>query len=897
MFSELRFRLRALAQRHRVERELDDELRFHLEQETQKYLLAGLPRTEAQRRARLAFGQLDHIKDNTRDVRGVAMIDALWQDIRYAWRGLRAKPGFTTAVVLTFGLGIGANAAMFGIVDRLLFRPPAYLISPDRVHRVFTSYSWDGARRTDRSYAYTRYLDFARATTSFDVLVAYGDRTLAIGVGENARELLIQAASASLFQLFGARPALGRFFTPDEDRVPTGTQVAVLGYGLWQSAYGGQRDVLGKTIQMGAEVYTIIGVAPEGFVGVTEGEAPVAFVPITAVAAARTPDYHQNYNWSWLEIIARRKPGVSLAAANTDLTRAFAQSWEEERKLAPVMGPPSQHGVLGEATSVLLSRGPDAGPDSKVVAWVMGVAVIVLLVACANVANLLLARALNRRREVALRLAIGVTRRRLLQQLLTESLLLAFLGGVAGLAVAQWGGRTIRALFLRAEDTGVVWTDPRTLVFAGVATLVVALLTGIAPVFHTLRSDLAGALKMGVREGTQRPSRLRTGLLVFQGTLSVVLLVGAGLFVRSLSHVRSLDMGYDVERLVYIEGNARGVELNPAQSTALLERLRETAAATPGVVSATLTASVPFWSFEGRGAPHVPGLDSVGLLGRFNLQAGSPNYFETFGTRIVRGRGFTEADRGDAPPVVVVNEAMARALWRDRDPLGQVMRIDSDTAPFLTVVGVAEDMRGSRLRGDPEFWYFLPMAQYLAHYGTPAPYIFARVNGQAEQYTETLRQRLQQEMPGASYVTTRALTALVAPRQRAWEFGATMFVAFGGLALVLAAIGLYSVIAYAVAQRTHELGVRIALGARVSDVLGMVLRQGILFALSGVAIGIFIAYLAGQWVEPLLFAQKARDPVIYVSVALLLLLVALVASLRPAWRAARVDPTVALRAD
>jgi predicted permease len=356
-------------------------------------------------------------------------------------------------------------------------------------------------------------------------------------------------------------------------------------------------------------------------------------------------------------------------------------------------------------------------------------------------------------------------------------------------------------------------------------------------------------------------------------------------------------MGYDADRLVYIEGNSRGVEMSATRAAALFERLREVAAATPGVVNASLTVSVPFWSFEGRGAPHVPGVDSVRLLGRFNLQAGSPSYFETMGTRIVRGRAFTEADAADAPPVVVVNEAMARALWRDKDPIGQVMRIDSDTMPFLTVIGVAENMRGSALRGDPEFWYFLPMAQYLELFGTPSPYVFARVNGQAEQYAETLRRRLQQEMPGASYVTTRPLQRLVAPRQRSWEFGATMFVAFGALALVLAAIGLYSVIAYAVAQRTHELGVRIALGARVGDVLNMVLRQGIVFALSGVGIGTAIAFIAGRWVEPLLFAQKARDPMIYVGVALLLLVVALAASLRPAWRASRVDPTVALRSE
>jgi ABC-type antimicrobial peptide transport system permease subunit len=284
-------------------------------------------------------------------------------------------------------------------------------------------------------------------------------------------------------------------------------------------------------------------------------------------------------------------------------------------------------------------------------------------------------------------------------------------------------------------------------------------------------------------------------------------------------------------------------------------------------------------------------------MGRFTLQAGSPSYFQTLGTRIVRGREFTDADRAGSPPVVIVNDAMAKALWRDKDAMGQVMRIGNDTNPFLTVVGIAENMRGSQLSGTPEFWYYLPMEQYLARFGSASPSMFVRVNGRAEDYAESLHRRLQQEMPGASYVTARPLRDLVAPRQRSWQFGATMFVAFGALALVLAAIGLYSVIAYAVAERTHELGVRIALGASVSNVLGMIVGQGVAFAVAGIAIGSIVAFWAGKWVEPLLFAQKARDPMVYAGVAAVLLVVAIAATLRPALRAARVNPTVALRAE
>ena len=896
MLSDLRFRLRALFNRDAMERDLDEELRFHIDRETEKYVREGLSRADAERRARVAFGGVDRIKDDARQARGISMIDTFSQDLRYAWRGLRSKPGFTIAVVLTLGLGIGANTAMFGIVDRLLFRPPAYLAAPDRVHRVYVDYVWDGTERTERTLEYTRYVDLTEWTTSFDRTAAVAYRSLAVGTGEDARELPVASASATFFELFNARPALGRFFTADEDRVPAGTPVVVLGYGFWKSRYGGRADVLGKSLYVGNAIHTIIGVAPAGFVGITDEQAPVAFVPITAFAGSRNDRYYQTYNWSWLEMFARRKPSVSLEAANADLGAAYRRSWERQRTMErlPTATAVHAHALAGP---VQLERGPEAGPDSRIVAWVMGVAMVVLLVACANVANLLLGRAVSRRREIALRLALGITRRRLLQQLFTESLLLAALGGLAGLATAQWGGRALRALFLRAEDVGVVVSDGRTLAFAGAVTLGVALLTGLAPAFHALRGDVADSLKAGAREGTYRRSRMRTGLLLFQGAFSVVLLVGAGLFVRSLSNVRAMRLGYDVEPIVYIEGNTRGMEFTNAQMNALTQRIVEVAAATPGVTSATLTISVPFWSNEGRGAPFVPGVDSVRKLGRFMLQAGSPAYFETVGTRIVRGRGFTPSDRDGAAPIVVVSDAMAKALWPGKDAIGQVMRIGSDTNPFMTVVGVAEDVRGRQLRGDREFWYYLPIEQYMARFGAAYPTAFVRVAGRAEDYAEVLRRRLQREMPGASYVKAMPLRTFVAPRQRSWEFGATMFVAFGALALVLAAIGLYSVVAYAVAQRTHELGIRIALGASIGDVIRMIVVQGVAFALAGIVLGGVIAFWAGKWVEPLLFSQKARDPIVFAGVALVLLVVAVAATLRPALRATRVDPTVALRSE
>jgi putative ABC transport system permease protein len=896
VFSELRYRLRALVARGAMEREMDDELRFHIEREMEKHMAAGLSRAEAERRARLAFGGVERIKDDTRDARGVGFAERLTQDFRYAWRAIRARPGFAAAIVVTLGLGIGANAAMFGIVDRLLFRSPPYLVDADRVHRVYVDYFWDGVERSERTIEYKRFLDLSRGN-AFDRTGVVAYRDFVVGTGDAAREMRVAVASAGFLGLFDARPVIGRFFGAEEDRPPMGATVVVLGYDFWRREYNGRADALGQSLRIDRTIYTIIGVAPQGFVGVTDEKAPALFIPVTTFAGSRRPDFHQQYGWSWLEMFARRKPGVSVATADADLTAAYQRSWNTEKEQGNAPTNANVARARAFAGALQLSRGPEAGPESRVATWVMAVAIIVLLVACANVANLLLARAVSRRREIAVRLALGVTRGRLMQQLLTESVLLALLGGAAGLVAAQWGGKALGILILRDSTPQASITDPRTLAFVAATALGVAILTGLAPALHAVRDDVAGSLKAGVREGTMHRSRLRSALLLFQGAFSLVLLVGAGLFVRSLTQVRAERLGYDVEPVIYAEGDDRGVQFTPADVRALVQRMLDAAASMPGVRSVTPTISVPFWSNEGRGAPHVPGRDSLQKLGRFTLQAGTPSYFATMGTRILRGRGFTQADVAGSLPVVVVSQAMANAIWPGQDAIGQIMRLGSDTTPYMTVVGIAEDMRARSIQGDPEFWYYLPMAQFTERFGEVYPALFVRVAGRAEDMAEPLRRRLQREMPGASYVRTTPLQTFVAPQQRSWQFGATMFVAFGGLALVLAAIGLYSVVTYGVAQRTHELGVRIALGAGVGDVVRLVLAQAVRFAVGGILIGGAIAFWASSRMQPLLYRTSAHDPLVFGCVAALLVAVAVVATLRPALRATRVDPTIALRAD
>jgi predicted permease len=538
---------------------------------------------------------------------------------------------------------------------------------------------------------------------------------------------------------------------------------------------------------------------------------------------------------------------------------------------------------------VLSERGPNESSFAKVATWVSGVALIVLLIACANVANLLLARALRRRREIAVRLALGVSRARLLSQLFTESVLLALLGGFAGVVVADWGGAVLRAQFLAKASEVSVMSDTRTLLFGGVAALCAGLLTGLAPAL-TQHADVAGELKAGAREGTFQRSRVRIALLVLQGALSVVLLVGAGLFVRSLRHVRVIPLGYDVDPVLLVDLNLRGMQLDSARNVALRRELLETAQAIPGVEHASRQLTVPFW-FTWDLDLHVAGIDSVGRLGEFYLNAVTPEYFATAGTRILRGRGIEAQDGEHAPRAMVVSQAMAKALWPGRDPIGQCVKVGADTAPCSYVVGIAENIRSQQLGDDPGLFYYLSTAQWHPEQGG----LFIRTRGDAARSAETIRRALQRVMPGAAYVTVTPLREILGEQTRSWQLGATMFLAFGALALALAAIGLYSVMAYTVSQRTQEMGVRATLGAQQRDLVRLVLNEGLRVGVVGIVIGVVIALAAGQWVGPLLFQESPHDPLVFGFVAVVLLGTTVLASFVPSRRAARVDPMVALR--
>lgn len=894
IWSELRARWRALVAATDAERELDDEIAFHLEQASRALEARGVPRDEAARRARAAFGGVESAKEAVRDVRGVRGLLDFWADVRDAARSLRAHRAFTIGVAGTLALRLGANAAMFGIVDRLMFRAPAGLQAPDRVHRLYVEATDDGERRRDRSLAYPRFQDFARDARAVERVGAFQVRRAALGHGADTHLGLVAVVSASYLEFFDAPPILGRWFTAAEDLPPAGDAVVVLGHAYWRTQFGGRPEVLGQRLQVDRLTATVVGVAPPWFAGVSDRGTPDVFVPMSAFAhALRGPGYERSYNWSWLEVLVQVRPGVTVAAAERDLTSALVQSWRLEAAVQRRQRSVEQERPVVSLSPVPNGRGPDARLDARVSLWIAGVALAVLLIACANVANLLLSRAVGRQRELAMRLALGIGRARLARQLVIEGLLLGILAALGGIVLAWFAGGPLRAVGLPDGEDAAVLTDVRTVGYAALLAIVTGLLTAIVPAWMAGRLDLAEALKSGGRGTTHRRSRLQSTLVVVQAALSVVLLVGAALFVRSLRHAEAHRLGYDVTPLVYAEVNLRGERLDEAAVAALAERLLAAARAMPGVTAVTTAASVPFWSNEARGL-YVAGTDDVAALGRFTLQVGTADYFEVTGTRILRGRAFDATDRSGTAPVIVVSEGMARALWPGQDPLRQCVRVGEPTSPCREVIGVAEEAALDDFAAARRYSYYLPVDQYPD--GRSLQFM-VRTSGAVTAVVGALQRGLPPLLPGAAYITARPLAAVVAPQFQGWRFGATMFVAFGGLALVVALLGLHSLIAYESARRAQEFGVRVALGATPARLLALVVGRGAGLAMAGVLVGLGLSLAAAGRFETLLFRQSARDPFVLGGVAVALALLALVASAAPAVRAARVDPTETLRAD
>ncbi len=828
----------------------------------------------------------------------VGAIDALTGDLRYALRGLRRAPAFTVAVMLTLGLGIGANVAMFSVTDRLMLRSFPYLRDPATVHRVYFQTTINGRTSAQSIGPYARYLDIRRATTSFAQYAGFTEWRLAVGAGDGSRERQVAGVNAAFFDFFTARPVLGRYFTPIEDSLPRGANVAVVSYAYWMLELGG-RNAIGEKLQVGPLATTIIGVAPKGFVGVSEGEAPSVFVPITTLAygvnQGHPETFPTKYNWDWMYVMVRRRPGVSVGRANADLTRAFVLSREARRATSKSVLPPNLAHPVAIAAALRTAAGPTAGLESRTLLWVDGVALMVLLLACANVLNLMLARVLSRRREIAVRLALGVSAGRLAMQFVVEGLLLAALGCVTGVAITQSVWAALREVIVRDAATDPLAADWRSLAIASGCAVIAGIVLSVGPAMFAPKENVASTLRSGSRQGsgTSHTPRVRAALLIVQAAISVMLLVGAGLFVRSLANARAVRLGWDPEPVLVVVPNYRGLELDSPAMDATHRALLDAARAIPGVRSVTRVNSMPFATSYRE--LFVAGIDSVQRLGRFNYQATTPEYFDVVGTRIVHGRGLTSQDRGESGRVAVVSQSMARVLWPGVEPLGQCFRIDADTMPCTRVVGVAEDVTQQSISDAERLIYYMPDEGPPPM--RPGNRLWIRfAGGDPSTRLEAVRRAVQRVMPPPGYVTVFRLEDVVDAQRRSWTLGATMFVALGVLALLVAAVGLHGVIGYSVAQRLHELGIRIALGAQSASIVRLVVAQAVAMVAIGLAIGVGAALLAARWMQPLLFGESARDPIVLGAVAVVVGIVSLVASAGPALRATGADPGAALRA-
>jgi predicted permease len=803
------------------------------------------------------------------------VIDALVQDLRYALRTLARSPGLSLAAVLTLGLGIGANSAMFGVVDRLFFRPPPHVVDPDRVVRVSVT-------RTDPRWgaitgglgAYPDYLAFRARMRGFSTVAANMGASFNLGVGEHARRVTAELVSASFFPLLGVRAERGRFFTEEEDQVGRPAYVAVVSHAFWRGEMDNGQATLGKTLLVGHNTYTVIGVAPDHFAGLGLRE-PDVWLPMSAGA----PEVMGNRNiltccGFGFRTIARLAPGVSAAQAaaeGTVLMRA-------EDSTATLL--------LGSARGAL---DPSFISDARLSFWLTVVSGIVLLIACANVANLLLARAVQRRREVAVRVALGAGRGRLIRQLYTESAVLAACGGAAAVLITLWAAPVLRAALLPDATTAGV-LDLRVFAFTAGAAFVTALLAGLSPALHAGVPDLSSALKSGPREGVQRSVTL-SGLLVTQVALTMVLLTGAGLFLTSLRHVQGLRLGFDADHLIVAGGDLGALGYKTADINGLYERMRERVARLPGVAGTSLSIGSPFGSVS-MFRVDIPGVDSLPHTptGGLFVAGVTPDYFKTIGTAVRRGRVFTDADNAGGQRVVVVNQTMANLVWPGQDPIGKCMKIGASST-CSEVVGVVEDARQFKVTDELVMQYFIPLAQF----GGPVTSLEVRTVGVADAMVGAVRREVQATSRELPYMSIDPMPQLFASQLRVWQRGSLLLSLFGGLALLLAAIGLYGVLSYVVSRRTHELGIRLALGAARGDLLGLVVRQGLRVTLVGVAIGMMGALVAGKAIAALLYGVSPHDPLVLGTATLVLLSVAALASYLPARRATKVDPMVALR--
>ncbi|HEV3198449.1 MAG TPA: ABC transporter permease [Bryobacteraceae bacterium] len=893
----LRLRLRTLLHRDSVDRELEEELRHHLDLYTQRNMEAGMPPAEARGAALRATGGVAHIQEECRDARGFRYLADLAQDLRYAARAMRRSPGITIVAVASLALGIGANTAVFSLINTVMLRslPVAHPDQLIRLDRVYQNRQGVG----NFSYPFFLQLQEENAATA-DLLASNRlgtTRVMAPGsaVDEQAAREMV---TGEYFSALGVHASLGRTITPEDNRMPNGNPVAVISYSYWKRRFATDPSILGKTLTVADAPLTVIGVAPPEFFGVEVGSATDIWVPLATMPQKK---WLVQNGFNFLSVLGRLKPGVSIAQAGAKcelvLTRANAA------RLGSIRNPRQRQNLLDQHIAVEpaangFSRLRDqfSEPLRVLLAIVAGV----LLIACSNIANLQLARASAREREIGVRLAIGAGRLRLVRQLLTESVLLSLAGGLCGVAFAYWGCQALLGFVPKSDAPLVVdlHPDARVLAFTLGVSLLSGILFGFGPALRSTHTNLDTALKSESRSVGYNPARrwLGRSLIAGQVALSMLLLVGSGLFIRTLMKLQAADLGFDREHVLTFGINVlAGKMVDTPGESQLIDRIVGRAQSIPGVRAVSYSFGggygIGHWGSEVHAEGYTP-RDNEPLT--FDGARVGPRYFEAMGIPLLAGRGFSERDNEGAPKVVVVNQSMARHFFANSVPLGRRIRYELQTGGVdAEIVGVVKDVQHHGARKGPPAMFYAPALQSPG----PWPNFELRAAGAPAAMIAALRRELPALQAGLTVVDPATLDEQVNASLARERLVASISGFFGGIALLLACIGVYGTMAYNVTRRTAEVGIRMTLGARRSEVVWMILREALALVSMGVVIGAVAARGVTRSIASLLFGLEPGDVTTVVVAAAAMLIVAVIAGYLPARRAASVDPMMALRCE